>query len=159
MHDGWLGYRAHSGCRHALCNIHHLRELTFLEEQYHQPWARDPKALLLEMKAAVEPVHRPAILPQLCLNCYALSSSAMASFLQAVRARRAEPVAPRCFYLTALRRTGYAVAPCFGAMLSGADGRRSITFRPASRSASRRGGMEKRLGHGVMRASICVAHR
>jgi hypothetical protein len=25
---------AHTTCRHALCNIHHLRELTFLKEQY-----------------------------------------------------------------------------------------------------------------------------
>jgi transposase len=49
MHDGWVGYRAHTGCRHALCNIHHLRELTFVEEQYQQAWARDLKALLLEL--------------------------------------------------------------------------------------------------------------
>ena len=54
VHDGWKPYRAHSGCRHALCNIHHLRELTFLEEQYHQPWAKELKDLLREMKAATE---------------------------------------------------------------------------------------------------------
>ena len=54
VHDGWAGYRAHTACRHARCNIHHLRELTFLEEQYHQTWATDLKALLLEMKGAVE---------------------------------------------------------------------------------------------------------
>ena len=45
---------AHTTCRHALCNIHHLRELTFLEEQYHQPWAKELKDLLREMKAATE---------------------------------------------------------------------------------------------------------
>lgn len=36
VHDGWKPYRAQRDCRHALCNIHHLRELTFLEEQYGQ---------------------------------------------------------------------------------------------------------------------------
>ena len=54
VHDGWKPYRAHTRCRHALCNIHHLRELTFLEEQYHQTWAKDLKDLLREMKAATE---------------------------------------------------------------------------------------------------------
>lgn len=54
VHDGWKPYRSHTGCRHALCNIHHLRELTFLEEQYQQAWAGDLKRLLREMKAATE---------------------------------------------------------------------------------------------------------
>jgi transposase len=54
VHDGWVAYRANATCRHALCNIHHLRELTFLEEQYQQPWAKELKHLLLEMKEAVE---------------------------------------------------------------------------------------------------------
>jgi transposase len=54
VHDGWASYRHYPTCRHALCNVHHLRELTFLEEQAHQPWAKPLKALLLEMKAAVE---------------------------------------------------------------------------------------------------------
>ena len=52
VHDGWGSYRAYTTCRHALCNVHHLRELTFLEEQYQQAWATDMKALLREMKAA-----------------------------------------------------------------------------------------------------------
>lgn len=64
VHDGWKPYRAYTACRHALCNIHHLRELTFLEEQYHQAWAKDLKGLLLEMKAAVEQA-RQAGLPRL----------------------------------------------------------------------------------------------
>jgi transposase len=54
VHDGWKPYRAHTACRHALCNIHHLRELTFLEEQYAQTWAKDLKKLLREMKAATD---------------------------------------------------------------------------------------------------------
>ncbi len=47
VHDGFKTYQRYTTCRHALCNIHHLRELTFLEEQYQQPWAREMKALLL----------------------------------------------------------------------------------------------------------------
>jgi transposase len=54
VHDGWAPYRSNTTCRHALCNIHHLRELTFLEEQYQQDWAKELKGLLLEMKAATE---------------------------------------------------------------------------------------------------------
>ena len=54
VHDGWKPYWRYTRCRHALCNIHHLRELTFLEEQYQQPWAKELKDLLREMKAAVE---------------------------------------------------------------------------------------------------------
>jgi transposase len=54
VHDRWAPYRRHTTCRDALCNIHHLRELTFLDEQYQQAWAKDLKGLLLEMKAATE---------------------------------------------------------------------------------------------------------
>jgi transposase len=53
IHDGWSTYRHYTACRHALCNVHHLRELTFLEEERHQPWAGNLKRLLLEMKATV----------------------------------------------------------------------------------------------------------
>jgi transposase len=38
----------------ALCNVHHLRELTFVEEELKQEWARNRKDLLLDMKAKVE---------------------------------------------------------------------------------------------------------
>jgi transposase len=54
VHDGWKSYRHYTQCRHALCNIHHVRELTFLEEAYGQAWAKELKALLLEMKTVVE---------------------------------------------------------------------------------------------------------
>ncbi len=54
VHDGWRPYRHYTRCRHALCNIHHLRELTFVEEQYHQTWAKELKDVLREMKVAVE---------------------------------------------------------------------------------------------------------
>jgi hypothetical protein len=38
----------------AFCHVHHVRELTFAEEELTQPWARSMKDLLLEMKAEVE---------------------------------------------------------------------------------------------------------
>jgi transposase len=58
VHDGWKPYRALATCRHALCNVHHLRELTFVEEQYDQSWAKDLKELLLAMRSATEQAQR-----------------------------------------------------------------------------------------------------
>lgn len=46
-------YKIHLG-PHALCNAHHLRELRFIHEQYHQPWAEQLSQLLVEIKTAVE---------------------------------------------------------------------------------------------------------
>jgi transposase len=54
MHDGWTSYRHYTACRHALCNAHHLRELTFVEEELHQPWAGRLKDLLRAMRTAVD---------------------------------------------------------------------------------------------------------
>jgi len=53
VHDGWKSYQSYAFLP-ALCNVHHLRELTFVEEELKQPWARNMKDLLLEMKAEVE---------------------------------------------------------------------------------------------------------
>lgn len=52
LHDGWASYQGYD-CLHALCNVHHLRDLTFVEEVMEQRWAAEMKALLLEMKEAV----------------------------------------------------------------------------------------------------------
>lgn len=52
-HDGFRAYMKYA-CQHALCNAHHLRELIFLEEQLGREWAKEMKALLLEIKGAVE---------------------------------------------------------------------------------------------------------
>ena len=45
VHDGWMPYKA-LACQHALCNQHHLRELTYLLEEQHQAWAGDMIELL-----------------------------------------------------------------------------------------------------------------
>ena len=54
VHDGWAPYRSYTGCSHALCNGHHLRELTAVEEQGGQPWANEIACLLVELKDTVE---------------------------------------------------------------------------------------------------------
>jgi len=63
VHDSWAPYFDYPG-RHALCNAHHLRELTFLHEHYHQPWAADLRHLLAQMKQATDAAraaHRPSL--------------------------------------------------------------------------------------------------
>jgi transposase len=53
VHDGLQSYQGYSFTQ-ALCNVHHLRELTFVEEELGQAWAPKMKELLLSMKAEVE---------------------------------------------------------------------------------------------------------
>lgn len=77
VHDGWKSY-LQFGCGHALCNVHHLRELTYLEEELHQGWAGQMKDLLLTMKAQVEDAKAsgcsqlPVPLYQRLVQCYRL---------------------------------------------------------------------------------------
>lgn len=73
VHDGLLSYQSYSFTQ-ALCNLHHMRELTFLEEELKQAWARTMKDLLLEMKAEVE--HAKA------LGQHDLDAPILASFLR-----------------------------------------------------------------------------
>lgn len=55
IHDGLPLYLKYP-CLHGLCNAHHLRELTFLEEQQQQVWAGEMKTLLRAIKGRVAEV-------------------------------------------------------------------------------------------------------
>ena len=52
-HDCWKPYFGFDKCEHALCAAHLLRELNALIEQG-QNWAKEMKALLMDMKNAVD---------------------------------------------------------------------------------------------------------
>lgn len=52
-HDHWKPYYRYQDCLHALCNAHHLRELTRANEQDSQAWAGEMKELLEELNQAV----------------------------------------------------------------------------------------------------------
>ncbi len=52
VHDSWCSYWQFV-CQHALCNVHLLRELTYLSEELGQAWAGEMIELLLDIKVAV----------------------------------------------------------------------------------------------------------
>ena len=53
VHDFWKSYLNYK-CFHALCNAHHLRELTGIMELTSQKWPQEMINLLLEIKANVD---------------------------------------------------------------------------------------------------------
>jgi transposase len=65
VHDFWASYFRYP-CGHALCNVHLLRELKGISENYHQNWSEQMYDLMYEIKKAVEAVceHGWALDPQ-----------------------------------------------------------------------------------------------
>lgn len=53
VHDHWKSYYGYE-CYHALCNAHHLRELTFACDQYQQHWSSKLIDCLVEAKQEVD---------------------------------------------------------------------------------------------------------
>jgi transposase len=53
MHDNWASYFVYD-CTHALCNAHHIRELTRAAEDDGQKWAANMIKLLLSIKKEVD---------------------------------------------------------------------------------------------------------
>jgi len=70
VHDNWSAYWHYDQCQHGLCNVHHLRELNAIEENFSQPWATRFKTFLLSAKAAVEQAKSAGkhVLPQAKLD-------------------------------------------------------------------------------------------
>lgn len=67
VHDGYAAYFRYAACTHALCNVHLLRELTFLAEAEGQPWATRLSTLLRQGRRAVARARaagRPALDPR-----------------------------------------------------------------------------------------------
>lgn len=56
VHDGWFSYDEYRRAEHALCNVHLLRELVYVEEvcAEQQQWTRPLAKLLLDIKEEVE---------------------------------------------------------------------------------------------------------
>jgi transposase len=53
VHDGWAAYEGY-GCHHALCNVHLLRDLIFVEDTTKQPWVCNMQTLLLDLKTLTD---------------------------------------------------------------------------------------------------------
>lgn len=54
VHDGFISYKRYENITHSLCNAHHLRELTFIDEQLGQKWAKSMARLLRSTHKLVE---------------------------------------------------------------------------------------------------------
>lgn len=50
IHDYYSSYYRLEKCQHGLCNVHHLRDLTYLAEEQEQGWASEMIDLLLKIK-------------------------------------------------------------------------------------------------------------
>jgi len=54
VHDHWKAYFNYIQCLHVLCNSHILRELTFIDEELDEPWAKKMKELLQNIEKKIK---------------------------------------------------------------------------------------------------------
>ena len=53
VNDGWISYFKFK-CKHALCNVHHVRDLSFVHEVDKQNWAKELIDHLIDIKSTVD---------------------------------------------------------------------------------------------------------
>lgn len=58
IHDYWRPYYHYTNCSHGLCNVHHLRDLIFVNEELGKKWGKKMHTCLLDMHRAVENAKR-----------------------------------------------------------------------------------------------------
>lgn len=54
IHDHWHCYFSYNQVKHGLCNVHHLRELKFVQEEEKSSWAKEMTKLLLKGKSMTD---------------------------------------------------------------------------------------------------------
>lgn len=67
IHDFWKPYLTYQQAKHGLCGAHLVRELTYLVENYQQPWAETMHKLLTEIqkaKAAAQALRQAPFSPE-----------------------------------------------------------------------------------------------
>jgi len=84
IHDGWKPYRD-LACVHALCNAHHLRELTYVFEEMGQAWAN--RMIELLVAACHETNQAGGVLMPGCLASYRREYDAILSAGEAANPR------------------------------------------------------------------------
>ncbi|QGU33687.1 IS66 family transposase [Thermochromatium tepidum] len=91
VHDGWASYRELT-CTHALCNAHHLRELTFVHEECGQAWAKRMIDLLVCAHHETAAAHGQ---PLTALRIQAIRTHYEAILAEAAAANPAKPASGR----------------------------------------------------------------
>ena len=61
VHDHWPAYFQFTGCAHAVCNEHIVRELDGVTERDGQPWAAEMKQILYDGLETQTPLARKGI--------------------------------------------------------------------------------------------------